>query len=102
MFNVALCVCDSCCDLGGSGNGSEPMEEVGIGSCSLSVIEAHGMTMTGVPGKDHPIDFVIVSISMECLRSRIEGALMVDDLLGIVCAKTLEQGLLVLSTMQQI
>ncbi len=30
MFNMTPHVCDSCCDLGGSGGGSEPMEEVGV------------------------------------------------------------------------
>ncbi len=49
----------------------------------MSVIEACSVSMTGVPGEDRPIDFVTITISVECLCSRIEGALMVDDSLGI-------------------
>jgi len=80
-FNVTPRVCDDCCDLGGRGGGSEPTEEVGVGSCSLSAIDARGVTMTEVPGEDPPVDFV--TVSEERLRSKMEGALMVDDSLGI-------------------
>ena len=61
-----------------------------MGSCSLSAIEARGVTMTEVPGEDRPVDFVTVSV--ERLRSRIEGALMVDDSLGICACEGLGAG----------
>ena len=72
-----------CGDLGGSDGGSEPTEEVGVGSCSLSAIEARGVTMTEVRGEDSVVD--LVTVSVERLRSKTEGGLIVDASLGI-CA----------------